>query len=383
MIQVILNSKKVKLNNPLVIKIGHAVKKITGKDSYTIVDENIDLGQMFIIQDGIHKHYVAISSMGGGRNTFVFQPFATAYKKYLEINSGELISFLIVPTEDRNSRTDYQIFAYRCLLTLDVAILNLEEIALDLKPFLTLEEFISSKNKLKSKNPSNISSFIEVYDEKVIIYGKLSGANNTESLLLTFTAKKLASKEAKELYFKGIKDKETQSVSAASQKVLSDNNIPVIPNIAKFEDKAVPINDNKLRKGKYKINLKSKFKTDSECYLCDCKIKSLMVASHIHRVADIKNSQLDENIQSLMSNDADNGFWFCQNHDKMFEDGIIYFEKRKLTIATYIGAEDKEYILNSITKKTGREFHILPEHYNDKMESYLILHMRRVTKNID
>ena len=38
------------------------------------------------------------------------------------------------------------------------------------------------------------------------------------------------------------------------------------------------------------LNLFKKF-GDKKCYLCDCDIDSLIIASHIHRVTDIKNDK--------------------------------------------------------------------------------------------
>lgn len=42
--------------------------------------------------------------------------------------------------------------------------------------------------------------------------------------------------------------------------------------------------------------------------------------------------------------DKDNGIWLCENHHKLFDSGLIWFEEGKLCISHKLNAEDLIYV---------------------------------------
>ncbi len=174
------------------------------------------------------------------------------------------------------------------------------------------------------------------------------------------------------------------SIDPSNEIILSTFNIEIDKDSMEF----IPSNTEEVARRdsrNYHINLLNKFH-DKKCYLCDCDIESLIIGSHIHRVADIINSNEDEATKQKKIVDGDNGFWLCANHDKLFEFGGIYFCGQKLVVSPSLNDEQKEFV-NYITITKNRrnmvsdgsiEFKILDEHFNDNMKEYLEIHRNRV-----
>ena len=147
----------------------------------------------------------------------------------------------------------------------------------------------------------------------------------------------------------------------------------------------------------FRLNLFKKF-GDKKCYLCDCDIDSLIIASHIHRVTDIKNDKnITDEEKKKQIIDGDNGLWLCANHDKLFECGLIYFNDRKLVISNRLNEEQQEFVKEITTQLATPQikgfmvaedtvsygtpsFDIKDEDYNDNMKHYLDLHKLRAEK---
>lgn len=72
-----------------------------------------------------------------------------------------------------------------------------------------------------------------------------------------------------------------------------------------------------------------------KCVLCGIKKKELLIASHIK---PWKDSEPEEKV------DVDNGFLFCPNHDKLFDNGLISFDDRgKIIISESLDEENRVY----------------------------------------
>ena len=129
--------------------------------------------------------------------------------------------------------------------------------------------------------------------------------------------------------------------------------------------------------------------------MCNCEIDSLIIASHIHRVTDIKNDKsLTDEEKKKQIIDGDNGLWLCANHDKLFEYGFIYFDNQKMVISNRLNTEQQEFVKKITTKlsvpKTVEfivsendvpygtpSFNIVDADFNDNMKHYLELHKTR------
>lgn len=84
-----------------------------------------------------------------------------------------------------------------------------------------------------------------------------------------------------------------------------------------------------------------------KCCLCDISNKDLLIASHIKPWASsLPNEKLD----------ADNGFLFCPNHDKIFDKGLITFDDNGLiTISSKLTSEEIKSL--NISKVTRIDLH--------------------------
>lgn len=88
---------------------------------------------------------------------------------------------------------------------------------------------------------------------------------------------------------------------------------------------------------KKNIIIKYGLEKSSKCFVCDCKITEILIFSHIKPIHMIEKELNDSNTKNFNlvekakeeAISGDNGFVFCRNHDKMFEDGLIYFDYKK------------------------------------------------------
>ena len=144
------------------------------------------------------------------------------------------------------------------------------------------------------------------------------------------------------------------------------------------------------------------------CYLCDCDIQRLIIASHIYRVADIDKLDIPFSEKRKLAVDADNGLWLCANHDKLFEYGLIYYEDNVLKISDCLTEKQEKYvkfltfdIKNKIQDINNNGVHMVAEEsvpygrsvvsyplgdntfmieksdYNENMHKYLEIHKER------
>lgn len=80
---------------------------------------------------------------------------------------------------------------------------------------------------------------------------------------------------------------------------------------------------NSLRSPRYIYNLLEHL-GQKHCALCGCEIPELIQGAHIWPVADIKRTAtltLEQKIHH--ATDGENGLWLCENHHKLFDEGLI------------------------------------------------------------
>lgn len=63
--------------------------------------------------------------------------------------------------------------------------------------------------------------------------------------------------------------------------------------------------------------------------------------------------------------DADNGMWLCENHHKLFDSGIIWFEEGKLVISQKLNTEDLMFVKQVTTIEE-----IEPQYINERMLAF-------------
>lgn len=289
-----------------------------------------------------------------------------------------------------------QTFVYKLCQTLGIDILNLNELPWTynqsnnskLGKFNSVSDVRRLKNEVRRRNTFNEGSYIVEDDDKVVIYGKTFGNNGFETILIALVVRKLTNKD---VYFWQIKDVNTMSgeerranrISSENLSLLSSVGIVVFDELVDYvqdgDVEGVRIDEPIRNQLEFIKNLIIKYGSDEKkCYLCDCNIQKLIIASHIHRVVDIKleNCSLEEKKAKAIS--GDNGLWLCANHDKLFENGLIYFDDSgNLRISEDLSEEHIQYVNNISTKMIDGEFKIEQQHFNENMKHYISLHRNR------
>lgn len=149
-------------------------------------------------------------------------------------------------------------------------------------------------------------------------------------------------------------------------KTHSNKTIEILDNSYQFDnDTSDYIKDN-LRSPRFIYNLLNKFGGEKKCVLCNCKIDRIIQAAHIYPVASIrKRDDLDFDNKLRLAVDADNGIWLCENHHKLFDSGLIWFEDGHLVISNKLNKEDLLYI-----KQVTAMDRIESKYVNDRMLAF-------------
>lgn len=390
------------LNSNIISRI---VRKIHGNVKYERVPEERRIGRFIkILDDSINGRvdFVCLSNPeNDSRNARLMQFVSPAYIEYSREcrDNKHFCVYIINPS--RNDRTNYAKMLYRCLMTVNIAILNQEELGIfGLLPFSSYEEFKAYRNKTSERNSHNRQTYFvdesNDFAEQISVYGKTFGANAMESFLFAMTLSKISSKP---IVFYQVTDNESTSISEDQRLFLSESGVTVSDVSIELESngavKSSGGSETSRNTPVYHYNLLKKF-GEKRCYICGCDIEHMVIGSHIERVADIDRSSIYNNDEKTRrATDGDNGFWLCANHDKMFEYGIIYFNNKTLKIGTLSHERtDGAYIdysfksledvygdmqLGSVGVVSGGCFKIRDEHYNDNMKNYLQKHKNRVT----
>ena len=391
-------------------------------------EEVIQNGQYIEVDNGEEKRIIVFSYelANSTRNGYIISKIPIALRKWYEcgIDVCKLQLFLLSVDSDvydrcKNSNEVYrnvnivnftthtinntQTFVYKLCQTLGIDILNLHELPWaynqsnygKLGKFNSVSDVRRLKNEVRGRNTFNEGSYIVEDDDKVVIYGKTFGNNGFETVLIAWVVKMLADKR---VFFWQIKDVRTMSgeernpspIASDNLNLLKDLGIVVFDELRDYvswlSEESVDVGEKEVRDQlEFIKNLLIKFGSDEKkCYLCDCNIQKLIVASHIHRIADIKleNCSFEEKRAKAIS--GDNGLWLCANHDKLFENGLIYFDDcGVLKMSEKLSEEQLQFIKNISTKMQGESFVIEQEHFNEDMKGYISLHRRRTHPEVE
>lgn len=342
-----------------------------GDASYTVEHETRSSGRYIKLVKDKATHFVCLSANEieyNGRNSFLLQFLATAFFRYLldENENKKMEVYLLMQTEKAYS--PYQKFIYRCCKTLQINLLNAEEMML---PFASFKEIKNARAQISDRNTGNHSSYFSDTGEFVEFFAKSFGANGKEAVFMAMVVKQLTDKK---IVIYQVEDNKQQNLPQCDRNVLIANGFEFGENITsdEFEKVDLQSSEKDLRdQPAFRLNLFKKY-GDKKCVLCDCDIESLIIASHIHRVTDIKNDvTLTDEEKKKQIIDGDNGLWLCANHDKLFEHGLIYFDDRNLFISNKLNLDQRNFVSEST------KFSVDAMNYNDKMLEYLELHKNR------
>jgi len=366
-------------------------------ESYNIEYEERLNGRYIKLVKNEEVHYVCLSASEDeyqGRNSFLSQYLGTAFCRYEadETPNKKMEVYLLMKNE--SAFLPYQMFIYRCCKTLQINLLNIED---TIFPFSTYKEIKNVRSLTSDRNTGNNSSYFSDTGDFIEFFAKCYGANGKESVFMAMVVKQLTEKK---IVIYQVEDHGQRSLSNPDKEILLKNGFEFGEDIISEEFNRVNLDaaEKDLRdQPAFRLNLFKKF-GDKKCYLCDCDIDSLIIASHIHRVTDIKNDKnITDEEKKKQIIDGDNGLWLCANHDKLFEYGLIYFNDRKLVISNRLNEEQQEFVKEITTQLATPQikgfmvaedtvpygtpsFDIKDEDYNDNMKHYLDLHKLRAEK---
>ena len=338
--------------------------------------EERNKGRLITLETNSEVYYINLSQTGqvNGRN-YQVQSIPTAlsiYLKDLSIQKKKSSFWFYFLPFTGNNETNYMLFFYRVMKTIGIKFIN-PDFGLEhtiLKEYITVKDIILARNSLREANSGNQSTFITDEGEFYHIYGKTFGANQKETTLLCFAISAITDKPVKLFQ---ILDNDAKAISKQDKIAIESysikygkNVIDVLDDSYQFDgDTGDNIKDN-LRSPKFIFNLLQKFDGEKKCVLCDCKIESIIQAAHIYPVADIrKRHDLDFSTKFKLAIDGDNGIWLCENHHKLFDSGLIWFEEGKLCVSHKLDVDDIIFV-----KQVTTIDKIAPKYINERMLAY-------------
>lgn len=349
-------------------------QRITGKDKYTVdfIDE-VNKGRLAKLFYNGSVAYISFSENRVKSRNSSFQSFSSALVSYLNENIERKSIYYFILETDANIETDYFLFMYRLMKTVDTEFLNESEMLSNpVRGFTTVEDIILNKNNIRGRNRANNSSYItKSVDEIIQVFGKLYGANKYETSLLCLALYKVTNNQI-ELF--EIEEGNLKKLpKEARDYLLSLDRFSIVNATIALEESEFRENDS-LRSPRYVYNLLEKY-GDKKCALCECEIPQIIQGAHIWPVADIKrDNQLSQYEKLERAIDGDNGLWLCNNHHKLLDANIIrLFNDCTVKYKKELSENQREY-LNEVTTVKLLSSDII----NDKFIEYLTLRNENV-----
>ncbi len=334
-------------------------------------------GRNIIIETEDRSIFVIISrESADARNAFLAQYIPTVLRQYINYSTVKRKSiFIYLLDTSYGAKTEFIIDTYKVAKTLGINILNEAELKIgEILPYKTFDEWKNAKTERQQYNSSNQSSYaIEDENGEYTLFGKLYGANGKEAALTACLLSQIAKSEGKRLNFVQVTEHGTECLSAGDKLLLNYYGVSFADGSTIVRDKKAPEKSTCRKQDEFKYNLLEKFGR-KKCYLCRCDIESNIIASHVHRIADIDRSGLSDAEKRKQAVDGDNGFWLCANHDKLFENGQITFDRLGMLVINKNLSRSQIDFIKSITEV----YKIKEEHLTEGLIHYLELHNKRV-----
>ena len=217
--------------------------------------------------------------------------------------------------------------------------------------FTSPDDIIYNRKNNAVRNRSNNSTFITKGNTgELEIYGKTYGANKYETSLICYALSKLCPPEQRITLYEVLEGELKELPEACLKVIRKMDKIDVIKTDMTLEKNIYDSNEPNLRSPRYTFNLFNKL-GNKRCVLCDCEIPELIQGAHILPVATIKR-MLSIPIATRLEYaiDGENGLWLCENHHKLFDEGMISFDNNgNLMIHNSVEHRHINFI-NEITK---------------------------------
>lgn len=343
------------LNNNVLIDVCY---KLTGLKEFDVVYDykGYNKGRLAILEYIDKKYYISFSEKGkvDSRNAF-FQSLTTALIMFhADKIENSHICFYFLETIG-NIETNYHKFMYRLMATTGVEFINSSSVLTEeVKPFVSVDDLIMTRYKNKVKNKGNNSTYLTRNRKgETDIYAKTYGANKKESTLIALAVSYLVP----HINLYEILEQNLTELPAKDKAVLlGRGNINIISTDRYMEEEQYEKN-NSLRSPTFIYNLLKRL-GPKKCALCKCEIPELIQGAHIWPVASIKKlEQVPYEEKLKYATDGNNGIWLCENHHKMFDEGIIVFDcNGKIYMKSNLKNVDYDYIQSITTNKNISQY---------------------------
>ena len=331
-------------------------------------------GRYVLIEHNNKRYYVIVSRQTpDSRDAFLNQYISTVLNEFINDTFPNKEVFIYLLDTSSKAKTKYIVDGYRMAKTIGIKILNEDELNLIINPYISFEDWKNNQENMRNYNSANNSSYAIEDEEGYTLYGKLYGANGKDSAFTACQLAQIAKNNNKKLHFIQVQEHETEEISSTDRQLVEFYGVNLSEGSIILENRKNKNKSTCRKQDEFKFNLLEKFGR-KKCYLCDCDIESNIIASHIHRVTDIDNSVLSEEEKRAQAVDAENGFWLCANHDKMFENGILTFNQKGELILNPILKQHQVEFINYITNN----FKIHDSHLTETLIKYLLIHNKRV-----
>ena len=359
-------------------------QELTMRKDYDVrwQEERIE-GKMFTLETETHKYFISYTPKDvGGRNSYL-QSVPTAFGRYLEASARESkecqFCLYITTVSHGNNQTPYHLFMYRLLSTIGIRFLNATEglRGIVVKPYHNVRELIRDRDRNRYKNNANTSSYITDEGSSYHIYGKTFGANQKETTLLCYALCRISEKPIR--LFQIIDNEQPRLSEADIQSIKSfaavsgKSPIDILDDTYRFpesetaEQGQAPCGEN-LRSPRFVFNLLQKTGGHKCCELCHCEIESIVQGAHIYPISAIrKRADLTYQEKLAFATDKDNGLWLCENHHKLFDDGLIRFDDGVMRTLPRLSQSNAEFV-----KAISTSSRIKAEYYTEAMRKYFV-----------
>lgn len=314
--------------------------RITGQTDFTyeyvdneyqdmFLEKSYNKGRIAVMQYKDVVSYISFSELEiGGRNSSV-QSVPTAFNLYYSNPYLKKRLYYYFLNVSGNAETDYQILIYRLMSTIGFEFLNANgNLLRRIQRFNSVEDIMFNRRINAGRNKSNNSTFItKGHAGEIEIYGKTYGANKYETSLICYALASLW-QPGQRIKLYEVLEGDLKELPETSLNIIRQMGvIDIVPTDMTLEKRIYEGKENRLRSPRYTYNLFNKL-GNKQCALCNCEIPELIQGAHILPVAAIRKMNYISFEQRLeLALDGDNGLWLCENHHKMFDEGMLSFDK--------------------------------------------------------
>lgn len=314
-------------------------QRITGQNNFTysyvdneyedeFLSTGYNKGRLAIMQYKDTVFYISFSERDiGGRNSSV-QSAPTAFNMfYMNAYPKKQLCYYFL-NKQGNAGTEYQMLMYRLMETIGFKFLNADDaLTQTISAFSTIDDIVHLRKANARRNRSNNSTYITKSSiNQFDIYGKTYGANKYETSMMCYALSTLATNNQIITLYEMLEGNLSELPKTSSLKVLQRmNNVNIVPTNLQLEKRVFEEN-NSLRSPRYIYNLLDRL-GPKHCALCNCEIPELIQGAHIWPVSYIKKAghlSLEQKLHHATN--GENGLWLCENHHKMFDQGLIAFD---------------------------------------------------------